>query len=166
MSSTSTSTRDPGRRRTALLFEGYWKAGILEYWLVDARKSPARFDIYRHTPDGYVAVRRREGWLKSAVFDKQFRFLEIQERRPGVLARSEGAAGASGALNPAAPAAPGHYSPSRRTSTGSDRPLRAGSGTPPTPARRTRPRRRNRPAPCPTSSPSPPGPPSPRSASA
>jgi len=65
---------------TELLFEGYWKAGISEYWLVDARKSPPRFDIYRHTADGYVAVRRRDGWLKSAVFGKQFRLVESKDR--------------------------------------------------------------------------------------
>lgn len=63
-----------------ILFEGYWRAGIPEYWLVDARKSPARFDIYRHTADGYVAARRRDGWLKSAVFGKQFRFVESKDR--------------------------------------------------------------------------------------
>jgi Uma2 family endonuclease len=65
---------------TELLFEGYWKAGIPEYWLVDARKTPARFDIYRHTADGYEATRRRDGWLKSAVFGKQFRFVESKDR--------------------------------------------------------------------------------------
>ena len=63
-----------------ILFEGYWRAGIPEYWLVDARKSPARFDIYRHTTDGYVATRRRDGWLKSIVFGKQFRFAESKDR--------------------------------------------------------------------------------------
>jgi Uma2 family endonuclease len=61
---------------TERLFDGYWKAGIPEYWLVDARKSPARFDIYRHSAEGYVATRRRDGWLKSTVFGRQFRFVE------------------------------------------------------------------------------------------
>jgi Uma2 family endonuclease len=65
---------------TELLFHAYWKAGIPEYWLVDARKSPVRFDIYRHTGDGYVAVRRRGGWLRSPVFGRQFRFVESKDR--------------------------------------------------------------------------------------
>jgi Uma2 family endonuclease len=65
---------------TEILFEGYWKAAIPEYWLVDARKSPARFDIYRNTPDGYVAIRRRDGWLKSNVFGRQFRFADSKDR--------------------------------------------------------------------------------------
>ena len=68
------------RKDTVLLRDLYFKAGIPEYWLVDARKSPARFDIYRHTADGYVATRRRDGWLKSAVFGKQFRFVESKDR--------------------------------------------------------------------------------------
>lgn len=65
---------------TKRLFDAYWKAGIPEYWLVDARKSPARFDIYRHADDGYVATRRRDGWLKSAVFGKQFQFAASTDR--------------------------------------------------------------------------------------
>ncbi|HEX3148696.1 MAG TPA: Uma2 family endonuclease [Gemmataceae bacterium] len=65
---------------TELLLHAYWKAGIPEYWLVDARKSPARFDIFRHTREGYVATRRRDGWLKSLVFGKQFQFVESKDR--------------------------------------------------------------------------------------
>ena len=73
-------SRRSATKDTQILFEGYWKAGIPEYWLVDARRSPARFDVYRHTADGYVATRRRDGWLKSAVFGKQFRFVESKDR--------------------------------------------------------------------------------------
>jgi hypothetical protein len=65
---------------TELLFEAYWESGIPEYWLIDARKSPPRFDIYRHTPDGYVAARRRDGWIKSAVFGRRFRFVEKKDQ--------------------------------------------------------------------------------------
>jgi Uma2 family endonuclease len=65
---------------TTRLFEAYWKAGIPEYWLVDARRSPARFVIYRHTEDGYLPARGRGGWLKSVVFDRQFRFVELKDR--------------------------------------------------------------------------------------
>jgi len=73
-------SRSSVTKDTELLLEAYWTAGIPEYWLVDARKSPPRFDIYRHTDDGYVAVRRRDGWLKSAVFGRQFRFVESKDR--------------------------------------------------------------------------------------
>ncbi len=55
-----------------LLRQAYWEAGVREYWLVDARKDPPRFDILRHTPRGYVAGRKPGGWVKSAVFGKSF----------------------------------------------------------------------------------------------
>lgn len=66
------------RKDTDVLFDAYWRAGIPEYWLVDARQSPASFDIWRYTPAGYVAA-RREGWLKSRVFGKSFRLEELTD---------------------------------------------------------------------------------------
>jgi len=59
-----------------VLREDYWKAGIQEYWLVDARQEPLRFDILRHTAKGYVAVRKQGGWVKSAVFGKSFQLVQ------------------------------------------------------------------------------------------
>jgi Uma2 family endonuclease len=56
-----------------MLIEAYWQAGITEYWLVDARKDPLRFDILSHTSKGYVPTRKQAGWVKSAVFRKTFR---------------------------------------------------------------------------------------------
>jgi Uma2 family endonuclease len=58
---------------TVLLRDLYWQAGIAEYWLVDARGERLNFEILRHTPKGYVALRRQGGWLKSNVFNKSFR---------------------------------------------------------------------------------------------
>jgi Uma2 family endonuclease len=58
---------------TETLHELYWKAGIREYWLVDARGERLSFDIFRHTSKGYVRTRPQGGWLKSAVFGKSFR---------------------------------------------------------------------------------------------
>jgi Uma2 family endonuclease len=60
---------------TAILLDLYWRAGIGEYWLVDARADPLRFDILRHAASGYVTTRRRSGWLKSNVFDMSFRLI-------------------------------------------------------------------------------------------
>jgi Uma2 family endonuclease len=57
---------------TILLRQAYWQAGIPEYWLVDARQEPVRFDILRRTARGYAATRKRDGWLRSAVFGKSF----------------------------------------------------------------------------------------------
>lgn len=61
---------------TEELFELYRQAGIPEYWLVDARKEPLRFDIFRHTAKSYAAVRKQAGWLKSAVFGKSFKLTQ------------------------------------------------------------------------------------------
>ena len=58
---------------TVILKEAYWQAGVREYWLVDAREVPVRFDIFSHFSKGYVAVRKQAGWLKSKVFGKFFR---------------------------------------------------------------------------------------------
>jgi Uma2 family endonuclease len=61
---------------TVILKRAYWEAGAREYWLVDARKEPLTFDIFRHTPKGYTATRKQEGWIKSAVFGKSFRLTQ------------------------------------------------------------------------------------------
>jgi Uma2 family endonuclease len=55
-----------------ILPELYWRAGIPEYWLVDARKARLEFDIFRHEPDRYKAVRKQAGWIKSRVLGKSF----------------------------------------------------------------------------------------------
>lgn len=60
------------QKDTVILHQAYWEAGIPEYWLVDARQEPIRFDIFRRTSRGYSATRKREGWVKSAVFGKSF----------------------------------------------------------------------------------------------
>ena len=58
---------------TETLPDLYWRAGIPEYWLVDAREARLEFDIFRHESDGYVAMRKHGGWIKSGVFGKSFR---------------------------------------------------------------------------------------------
>lgn len=80
---------------TVLLRQAYAIAGIREYWLIDAREEPAQFDILRLTARGYVAGRKRLGWVRSEVFNRWFRLsprvgpggytrfrLEVQEERP------------------------------------------------------------------------------------
>jgi Uma2 family endonuclease len=57
---------------TVNLRELYWRAGIREYWLVDAREEKLEFDILRHTAKGYAATRKQGGWVKSSVFGKSF----------------------------------------------------------------------------------------------
>jgi Uma2 family endonuclease len=70
------------RKDTKILRNLYWRAGIPEYWLVDARKTPLQFDILRWSERGYSATRRKQGWLKSKVFDRSF-LLETKPDRLG-----------------------------------------------------------------------------------
>ena len=62
------------------LLEAYWQADIREYWLVDARSAPLSFDIWRHTPEGYVASPTHDGWLQSAVYERAFRLTQSLDR--------------------------------------------------------------------------------------
>jgi Uma2 family endonuclease len=63
-----------------VLRELYHKAGILEYWLVDARSEQLSFEILRSTPEGYVAAAERNGWLTSNVFRREFRLDRARNR--------------------------------------------------------------------------------------
>ncbi len=56
-----------------LLRDLYWKSGIREYWIVDARGEKLEYSILRHAAAGYVSVRKASGWVKSGVFKKSFR---------------------------------------------------------------------------------------------
>jgi Uma2 family endonuclease len=56
-----------------LLRKAYWEADVRESWRVDVRRGALKFDILRHTPRGYVATRKQDGWVKSAVFGKSFK---------------------------------------------------------------------------------------------
>lgn len=51
----------------------YWKAQIPEYWLVHARKDDIRFDILRHTAEGYQETPHIDGWLRSEILGRSFR---------------------------------------------------------------------------------------------
>jgi Uma2 family endonuclease len=68
-------SRGSVQKDTRILREAYWRADVREYWLIDARSDPLTFDILRHTPKGYRATPKKEGWLRSAVFGKLFRLL-------------------------------------------------------------------------------------------
>jgi Uma2 family endonuclease len=69
------------RRDTVRLRELYWQAGISEYWLVDAREKRSRLEILRSTVRGYVAGRKQDGWVRSAVFGKSFRLIQETDVR-------------------------------------------------------------------------------------
>jgi Uma2 family endonuclease len=62
---------------TEELRELYWRAGILEYWLVDAREAAPRFDLLRYGRKGYTSTRKQTaGWLRSSVFDHSIQLMQ------------------------------------------------------------------------------------------
>jgi Uma2 family endonuclease len=61
---------------TVALRELYWKAGIAEYWLVDARGVEPRFEILRHAETDYAAVEPVTGWVASSVFGRRFQIVK------------------------------------------------------------------------------------------
>jgi Uma2 family endonuclease len=67
------------RKDTVVLRELYHKAGVPEYWLVDAR-SDLRFDILHLEDSEYTPVVPVDGWLRSAVFDRWFQFSQSTDR--------------------------------------------------------------------------------------
>jgi Uma2 family endonuclease len=69
-------SRSSVRKDTERLCDLYWRAGIMEYWLVDARGAAPRFDIFRHTKDGYVVTEAQDGWLWSTVFGQGFQLTQ------------------------------------------------------------------------------------------
>ncbi|HEV3257236.1 MAG TPA: Uma2 family endonuclease [Gemmataceae bacterium] len=64
------------RKDTVVLRELYWRAGVAEFWLVDARGQAPRFEILRHTPEGFVSTEAVDGFLPSAVFGKAFQLTQ------------------------------------------------------------------------------------------
>ncbi len=51
----------------------YAKAGIREYWIVDATADSPELVIMRLVGGKYVAARKRHGWVASRVFGRSFR---------------------------------------------------------------------------------------------
>ncbi len=68
---------------TERLREAYHRAGIREYWLIDARGDDIAFQILYHSKDGYESAPNRGGWQESRVFSRSFR-LERQRDALGL----------------------------------------------------------------------------------
>ncbi len=63
------------RKDTVTLRELYGRAGVDEYWLVDARGTKPKFDILRPRGGRLAAAPSRRGWLASAIFGRSFRLV-------------------------------------------------------------------------------------------
>lgn len=65
---------------TQTLLTRYHQAGIVEYWLIEVRGDDVKFDIFRHTPESYVAQPKKSGWIESIVFRRRFKLTRKQDR--------------------------------------------------------------------------------------
>ena len=65
------------RKDRKLLREAYARAGIPEYWLIDARGAEVDFQILVHAEDDYAPAKRTGGWQVSPTFGKKFRLRRI-----------------------------------------------------------------------------------------
>ena len=62
------------KKDTRLLPEAYFKAGVAEYWLADARREPLVFRIHRRGESGFEPVAPdAEGFQQSTVLARRFR---------------------------------------------------------------------------------------------
>ena len=61
------------------LFELYYRAGIPEYWLIDALGDEIDFKLLRRGNREYIQVEPERGWLTSAVFDRRFKFTRVRD---------------------------------------------------------------------------------------
>jgi Uma2 family endonuclease len=68
------------RKDTRRLREAYHRAGIPEYWLIDARGEEIAFQILHRRKNGYAAAPLREGWQRSRVFGRNFRLVREHDR--------------------------------------------------------------------------------------
>jgi hypothetical protein len=68
------------RKDTVLLREAYHRAGIPEYWLIDARREEIDFQILIYRPGGYEAAPQRGGWQRSPLFRRRFRLVREDAR--------------------------------------------------------------------------------------
>jgi Uma2 family endonuclease len=66
-----------------LLLVDYYSAGVVEYWLVDARGESIEFTLYTRGPEGFVATTPEEGWATSRVFGREVRLDRERDRLGG-----------------------------------------------------------------------------------
>ncbi|MBW3595941.1 MAG: Uma2 family endonuclease [Planctomycetes bacterium] len=71
------------RKDTRLLPVAYFRAGVREYWLVDARGESLQFTIYMRGDEGFVPVEPNDGWRRSDIFGREFRLDRRRDRIGG-----------------------------------------------------------------------------------
>lgn len=72
------------RKDLIRLRELYHRAGIREYWIVDARQQAPRFDVLIHQPGGYVdAPASPDGFHRSEILAAELRFARAAVAKHG-----------------------------------------------------------------------------------
>jgi Uma2 family endonuclease len=69
------------RKDTKLLRKRYHRAGIPEYWLINARGDDIDFQILLRHESDYESTAGRGGWQESRVFGKRFRLVREKGQR-------------------------------------------------------------------------------------
>ena len=80
------------QKDTLILKESYFRAGVREYWLVDAREDKVEFQILVPGKREYVSQPRRGGWVTSPLFKRKF---SLQGARPSSTNFGDGNCSAS-----------------------------------------------------------------------
>jgi Uma2 family endonuclease len=65
------------------LRETYHKAGVREYWIIDARGDEIDFQILHWRKTGYAVAPHKDGWHRSRVFGRTFQLSRLRDRRGG-----------------------------------------------------------------------------------
>ncbi len=72
------------KKDTERLRAAYWKAGVAEYWLMDARGEEVVFHIQQRGTEGFgPAPSDEDGFQHSAVFQQSFQLRRRRDRRGG-----------------------------------------------------------------------------------
>jgi Uma2 family endonuclease len=67
---------DSVRKDRVTLRDLYRRAGIREYWIIDARGGMPALDILRRSADGWVLSAMTENGMRSDVFSRSFRLTQ------------------------------------------------------------------------------------------
>jgi Uma2 family endonuclease len=72
-------SRSSSKKDTRELPDLYYRAGIPEYWLIDALGVEIDFKLLRRGPRNYIAVEPHRGWLHSPLFGRSFKLLRDRD---------------------------------------------------------------------------------------
>jgi Uma2 family endonuclease len=67
------------RKDKVQLFRAYHRAGISEYWLIDARGADIVFQIFHWHKEDYKPAAAKGGWQVSRVFKRRFRLVRQRD---------------------------------------------------------------------------------------